>query len=146
VVRRETFDALLVASPIGFRGGSQGLALGEVTVMDTKTKYPDAVSTFPGTQHDFIRAMKSLGAIVEPDGLGCQSHDPLHCAMRCSSANWVRVFGPVRILAVQFGPGGHPAFEAWEYQCADGSVLCVGCQCERGSQEDWVMVRALYLS
>jgi hypothetical protein len=114
--------------------------------MDTTTNYASSISTFAGTRGDFIDAMKSLGAVVEPNTLGCRQCDPLHVALRCSAASWVRVFGPVRILAAQFGPQGQPAFEAWQYQCVDGFVLCVGCQYERVGEENWVMVRALYLS
>jgi hypothetical protein len=90
--------------------------------------------------------MKSLGAVVEPERFGCLPRDPLRIALRCSASNWVQMFGPVRILAAQFGPQGQLAFEAWQYQCADGFVLCVGCQYERVGEETWVIVRALYLS
>ena len=114
--------------------------------MHTISHYSDSLSIFAGTRDDFIRAMKSLGGAVESNDLVHLDHDPLHVRMRCSAADWVRVFGPVRILAVQFGPGGHPAFEAWEYQCADGPILCVGCKYEHICGEYWVTVRAVYLS
>ena len=108
--------------------------------------YPSSFSKFAGTRDDFIRAMKSLGGVLESNNLVRFGRDPLHVRMCCSAAEWVRVFGPVRILAVQFGPGGHPAFEAWEYQCTDGSILCVGCKYEHICSEDWVTVRAVYLA
>jgi hypothetical protein len=73
--------------------------------------------------------------------------DPVRVVLRCSINDWARVFGEVRIVAVQYGPGGHPAFQAWEYECTDGSVLCVGCEYERRFDgENRVMVRALCFS
>ena len=113
--------------------------------MNAKPCYADATATFPGTRSDFLGAMRSLGAVVEPRDSAFLSQDPLRVSLQCSAARWTQVFGPVRILTVQFGPGGHPAFEAWQYQCADGSVVCVGCQCERFSGENWVIVRAVSL-
>ena len=114
--------------------------------MRSISHHPSSFSIFAGTRYDFICAMKKLGGIVESNDLVHLDHDPLHVRMRCSAADWVRVFGPVSILAVQFGPGGHPAFEAWEYQCTDGSILCVGCKSEHICTQDWVTVRAVYLS
>jgi hypothetical protein len=114
--------------------------------MVMKTTYADAISTFAGTRNDFLFAMKSLGARIESRDPVCLPHDPVRVSLRCSANSWVRVFGPVKILAVQFGPGGRPAFEAWQYQCVDGSVLCVGCQYERFAEENWVTVRAISLS
>ena len=108
--------------------------------------YPDAISTFAGTRSEFLGAMKSLGAFIESRDSACMPHDPLRVALRCSARKWVRLFGPVKIPAVQFGPGGRPGFEAWQYQCVDGSVLCVGCQFERFAEEYWVTVRAIALS
>jgi hypothetical protein len=113
--------------------------------MNSISHHPSSLSIFTGTRDDFIRAMKLLGGLVESNYLVHFEHNPLHVRMRCSADDWVRVFGPVRILAVQFGPGGHPAFEAWEYQCTDGSILCVGCKYEHICGDYWVTVRAVYL-
>ena len=114
--------------------------------MDTKTPYADAVSTFAGTRNDILYAMKLLGALIESRDSACRPNDPLRVSLQCPANNWVRVFGPVQTVAVQFGPGGRPAFQAWQYQCVDGSVLCVGCQYERFAGENWVIVRAVFLS
>jgi hypothetical protein len=107
--------------------------------------YADAISTFAGTRNDFLRAMKSLGAAIESRDTMCLPDDPLRVSLACSANDWVRVLGPVQIVAVQFGPGGHPAFQAWQYRCLDGAVLCVGCQYERFAAENWVIVRAVFL-
>jgi hypothetical protein len=114
--------------------------------MDTNRVYADTTSTFAGTQEEFLCAMKLLGARIESRDPVGRPHDPLRVALRCSDNDWARTFGLVQILAVQFGPGGHPAFQAWQYRCVDGFVLCVGCQCERLAGENWVIVRAVCLS
>jgi hypothetical protein len=113
--------------------------------MNANYPHPGAISTFAGTRSDFLCAMKSLGAAIELRDSVCLPHDPLRVSLWCSADNWVRLFGPVQILAVQFGPGGRPAFDAWQYRCVDGSVLCVGCQYERFAAEYWVTVRAIFL-
>jgi hypothetical protein len=108
--------------------------------------HANARSMFSGSRNDFLGAMRSLGAVVESRNSGLLSDDPLHVALQCSAANWARTFGPMGTPTLQFGPGGHPAFETWQYQCNDGSVWCIGCQCERYGSENWVIVRALSLS
>jgi hypothetical protein len=112
--------------------------------MNKELLCPSLCSTFAGTRDDFVSAMKSLGATVEAAKCAGPSYDPLRVLLRCSTDRWVQVFGPVRILAVQFGPGGQAAFQAWKYQCADGAVLCIGCQYQRCGGDQAVMVRALY--
>jgi hypothetical protein len=114
--------------------------------MGTNHPYADTISTFAGTRNEFLAVMKSLGARIESRDPACLPRDPLRVSLRCSANNWVRAFGPVQILAVQFGSGGRPAFQAWQYRCVDGSVLCVGCQYERVVGENWVTVRAVLLS
>jgi len=114
--------------------------------MDANRPHANASSTFAGTQNEFLLAMKSLGAAIESRDSVCRPSNPLRVSLQCSANNWGRVFGPVQIVAVQFGPGGRPAFEVWQYQCVDGLILCVGCQCERFAAENWVTVRAIFLS
>jgi hypothetical protein len=114
--------------------------------MNAEQHCAGSISTFAGTRDDFIRAMKSLGAKVEHNDLARLALHPLRVLLRCPTANWARLFGPVGIAHPHFGPGGHTACEAWEYQCTDGAVLCVGCQRTCRGEEDWVMVRALYWS
>jgi hypothetical protein len=114
--------------------------------MDANRPYANAVSTFAGTRCEFLAAMKSLGAFIESKDSACFPHDPLRVCLRCSANDWASRFGPVNIVAVQFGPGGRPAFQAWHYQCLDGSVLCIGCQYERFVEDYWVIVRAVSLS
>ena len=55
------------------------------------------------------------------------------------------MIGSVEIPAVQFGPGGHQAFQTWKYQCRDGLVLCIGCKCERFVERNWLTVRAIFV-
>jgi hypothetical protein len=113
--------------------------------MNATACHADAVASFPGTRRDFLGALRSLGATIEPGDAVFPAHDPLRVSLRCPASRWVHVFGPVQILAVQFGPGGHPAFQAWQYQCADGPILCIGCQYEHLSDDNWIIVRAVSL-
>jgi hypothetical protein len=113
--------------------------------MSTTSHYPDSTLIFGGTREEFLRSIKMLGARIESKDQVLLARDPWHVFLRCPATDWIRVFGPVKTLPAQYGPGGCLSFETWEYQCTDGSILCVGCQYQRFGKVDWVIVRAIYV-
>jgi hypothetical protein len=112
--------------------------------MSREPFHPSLSSGFVGTRDEFVRALKSLGASVEATSQPARGYDPCRVLLQCSEMQWGRIFGPVELVTVQFGPGGEPAFQAWRYHCLDGAVLCIGRQCERRGVGSMITVRAIY--
>jgi len=101
-----------------------------VTLSNSDTRRSESLSSFQKSETPDTVTIDTLAKRIAPP-------DVINLSVQGGAAN---------ILAVQFGPGGRPAFQAWQYQCLDGSVLCIGCQYERFVEDYWVIVRAVSLS
>ena len=96
---------------------------------------------FPGSRSDFLRALESLGAMLE--ATTCPEA-AVRVRFQCVLDDWVRFFGEIRVIGenVSLG-GGATDFQAWSCQCADGPVLCIGFRYRGRSGRDYVVVRSL---
>jgi hypothetical protein len=113
--------------------------------MNTATPIP-ATAAFCGTRRDFVAALARLGAKIELEGGRGIESTIRRVRLTCPMSEWVRAFGQPATMAQQYGPRGMLAFQAWEYQCGDGSVLCVGGLDELAEGTWWITLRAIQLA
>jgi hypothetical protein len=72
------------------------------------------------------RPWYNLGAKIELEGNRGVETTLHRVRLTCPMSAWDRVFGKPATVAQQYGPRGMLVFQTWEYQCGDGSVLCLG--------------------
>jgi hypothetical protein len=104
------------------------------------------ISGFCGTRHDFVEALAQLGAKVELQGSRGVETALRRVRLTCPMSAWVSVFGQPATMAQQHGPRGTLVFQAWQYQCGDGSVLCLGRMGEQADGTCWITLWAIHLA
>ena len=107
---------------------------------------PASTSTFSGSRQDFVGALGTLGAKIESRVSMAETSRPRRLLLICSYLDWIKVFGQAKIVANQRDERGCPSFFAWEYQCNDGTVLCLGCSRRRFDNEREIAIKAMYFS
>jgi hypothetical protein len=105
---------------------------------------PTTMSSFAETREDFVRALHALSAEIEPDGWKTGRIRLRRVRLTCRYAVWAKAFGELRTVVDHFGPRGCLALQAWQYQCRDGLLLCIGRRYRRGHKTVWITVKALY--
>jgi hypothetical protein len=120
---------------------------GDDPMICTNTATPTpAASQFRGTRHDFVAALAQLGARIELAGGRCLTTPLRRVRLACPLGAWANALGQPATTAQQYGPRGVLAYQAWEYQCDDGSVLCLGRQDEHADGTWWITLRAIHLA
>jgi hypothetical protein len=106
---------------------------------------PTTTSSFSGTLEDFVRALRTLSAGIESDTWQTHGLRMRRVRFTCSYAAWVKVFGEVETVADHIGPQGYKAPQNWQYECADGSLLCFGYRIQEGHEDARIVIKAISL-
>jgi len=115
-------------------------------MISTALKHPHTAgfANFGGTRQQFMLALYSLGAGIEPAACDATLPHLRRVLLGCSYEQWANVIGQLPPLADHFAPGGGVAFQTWQYRCDDGFLVCIGRKHDGGEGRQFVSVRAVY--
>ena len=98
-----------------------------------------------GSRNDFLQLLRSQGAQLSLsyyryDGEAGEVRQMQHVFLRCRREDWIKSFGEINAAPLGRDPKSGSLVYAWQHECLDGPVTCIGYFFEHPTGVSWVVV------